>query len=70
MDVRVALQWFDGEPSLVAEEGPDGIRALVDPRLSDNQVKAACAEIGADGDAVLHQWRSLVGLTPEAGLAR
>ena len=70
MDVRVALQWSDGEPSLALTEGPDGITAVVDPRLSDQQVKAACADLDGVGDAVLRQWQALVGLTPEGGPAR
>lgn len=70
MDVRVALQWSDGEPCLALTEGSDGITAVVDPRLSDQQVKAACAELDGVGDAVFQQWQALVGLTPEGGLAR
>ena len=70
MDVRVELHWFEGEPSLVIEEGADGPVALVDPRLSDQQVKAACAELDGLGDAVLQQWHALVGLSREGGLAR
>ena len=70
MDVRVELRWFDGEPTLAIEDGPDGLVALVDPRLSEQQVNAACAELDGVGDAVFQQWQALVGLSREGGPAR
>lgn len=70
MDVRVALQWSDGEPGLAVSEGDEGVTAIVDPRLSDHQVKAACAQLDGVGDAVFRQWQGLVGLTAEEGSAR
>lgn len=70
MDVRVELFWFHGEPGLTVTEDANGVTAVVDPRLSDQQVRAACAELDGMGDAVLHQWQALVGLSPEGGPAR
>ena len=64
------LHWFDGEPSLVFDRSAESTVALVDPRLSEQQVNAACAELDGVGDAVFQQWQALVGLSREGGPAR
>lgn len=70
MSVRVELQWSEGEPSMSVSDGPDGLIARIDPRLSESQVRAACAELDGSGDAVYDRWQQTVGLSAEGGLAR
>ena len=70
MDVRVELQWFDGKPGISVTESSDAVDVVVDPRLSEQQVNAACAELDGIGERVLQQWQALVGLSREGGPAR
>ena len=70
MVVHVQLRWSEGEARLDVVDGPDGLVALVDPRLSQHQVEAVCSELADGGETLVEQWRGLVGLSPEGGPAR
>ena len=69
MNVRVKLHWSEGDPALTVTEDAEGLTALVDPRLSEAQVKAACAQLDGAGEAVWQQWQERVGLSAEGGPA-
>lgn len=63
MNVQVDLEYSDGDPSLSVTESDDGVRAVIDVRLSEAQVDRACATLGDVGDAVALAWRERMGLS-------
>ncbi len=65
MNIDLRLEWCDGDPELQITRSPRGLEVLADPRLSHDQVRAACAEIDTHGDAVLTAWEQAVGINQE-----
>ena len=63
MNIDLRLEWFEGDPQLQVSRHPQGMDVVVDPRLSHDQVRAACAEIDTHGDAVLAAWEQAVGVS-------
>ena len=66
MNIDLRLEWFDGEPQIQVTRSPQGLEVLVDPRLSHDQVRAACEEIDGSGEQVLLMWEQTVGVTQES----
>lgn len=64
--VEVQLVWMSEPGVHVSEEG-DRITVHACPSLSQEQVRAACAELGGHGDVVYAGWQRAVGLTGELG---
>jgi hypothetical protein len=65
MNIDLRLEWCDGDPQLEVTRSPQGLEVVVDPRLSHDQVRAACEEIDGWGDQVLLLWEQAVGVTQE-----
>jgi hypothetical protein len=66
MNIDLRLEWFDDEPQIQVTRHPEGLEVLVDPRLSHDQVRAACEEIDGAGELVLQRWEQTVGVTGES----
>lgn len=70
MRIEVELAWADGDPMISVTEEDELVVVVADPRLSEAQVQAACAELDQAGDGVWRAWRARVGLSDEAASAR
>jgi hypothetical protein len=65
VNIDLRLEWFDSDPQMQITRSPQGLEVRVDPRLSHDQVRAACEEIDGWGDQVLLVWEQTVGVTQE-----
>lgn len=63
MNIEMHLAWSEGDPAIIIDEAVTPVRVTVDPRLSRDQVLAACAQLDGAGDAVFARWQDLVGST-------
>lgn len=70
MNVSVHLRWSEGDPSMDVTSIDGGIVAIIDPRLSQHQVKAACDALDSHGAEVYAAWQRAVGLSDAETLAR
>lgn len=61
----VDITWGEdgSDPQLLVQRDGDMERVSVDARLSEDQVRAACAHLGTRGASVFAAWRAQVGLT-------
>lgn len=59
--IVVELTWDDPRELIVDASGTD-VMVRAHAGLSEPQVRAACSDLGADGDRILTEWRRTVGL--------
>ena len=73
MQVDLVLTWDEPEPGalgFIVERDEQAQRLAVSAHagLSDHQVRAACAQLGDDGDHVYRAWREKVAGPMQTGL--
>jgi hypothetical protein len=59
MQILMQVDWLD-EPVFEVEQHPDRISVVADARLSQQQVKRACEELGEHGDRVYEAWEAVL----------